>query len=479
MHSRNLYSPACDTIFDMRSRIKAISVVSGLISGVLFFVPTISNAANVAAGVDAMCVQICTAALQLKPPQPCPAPTHIVCTSQGVTGVCMIDGCKAVSTSGLGGGNSFDPGLSQLVQQLGGILQKLMQGGGGGGGGGGSSASSPTASCTSYTPTSDPTQVGVNPCVYYVPSSASQINPADTTDTSASDLLSLLGGQSASTTPSGGTLNVSVGQVTTSLNASGTPSTGQTTLSNVLNSGTLNIGQSLTSPTNGQQAAQQVVGSGAAQGNIVIGQNGVTFLSGQTDQSSNSAVAGFYGSDTIGTQPQGIVANLCVARPWAGGFLSYVIPPSFFDNLCSSHGFQVGAASTTSDQSGGQVPQVTLQQGDIGQPTQIGQSQNPQTSSSNTGTTKSTTNFSTTTPPEVRIWAVPSQVPLGSRTSIYWNTQGVADCIESSPGGSFNENTISGGASTVPLTGSTTYTISCLDQDQNPVTDSVIVKISD
>jgi hypothetical protein len=81
-------------------------------------------------------------------------------------------------------------------------------------------------------------------------------------------------------------------------------------------------------------------------------------------------------------------------------------------------------------------------------------------------------------PPRVDIWAVPTSVPLGARTTIFWNTENVANCTETSPDGSFKQNSLSGGASTVPLTEATTYTISCLDSQQNPQTDYVTVTIS-
>jgi hypothetical protein len=72
---------------------------------------------------------------------------------------------------------------------------------------------------------------------------------------------------------------------------------------------------------------------------------------------------------------------------------------------------------------------------------------------------------------------VPSSVTLGARSTIYWNTQGVQNCTETSPDGSFHANTLSGGASTVPITSQTIFSISCVDSQQRPVTDFVRVKI--
>ena len=201
-------------------------------------------------------------------------------------------------------------------------------------------------------------------------------------------------------------------------------------------------------------ALSQVTGYGPAQGNIFMNGNGATFF-GQ-ESGNNSAVAGFYGSDTLGGQSQGLVASLCQSRPWASSVLSYVIPPSFFDGLCSWRGYQVGQTTST--------PQVTLQQ----QPRP-----KPQPAATSSAPTQPSVAA------QAQIWAVPSAVPLGSRTSIFWNTQGVASCTETSPDGNFTQNSLSGGASTVPLTGATTFTISCLDPSGNPITDFVTVQISD
>ena len=73
---------------------------------------------------------------------------------------------------------------------------------------------------------------------------------------------------------------------------------------------------------------------------------------------------------------------------------------------------------------------------------------------------------------------MPATVPLGARTTIFWNTENVTNCTETSPDGSFSQTSLSGGAATVPLTEATTFTISCLDSQQNPATDYVTVSIA-
>ncbi|HEY4526864.1 MAG TPA: hypothetical protein VJK53_03390, partial [Candidatus Paceibacterota bacterium] len=183
--------------------------------------------------------------------------------------------------------------------------------------------------------------------------------------------------------------------------------------------------------------------------------NSGTILAGSVDQSGNSVTAGFFGSDTFTGQPTGVIANLCQSRPWASNILSYVLPPTFFDSLCVLRGYQVGKPQPV-------IPKVTIIQ------------------STPKATPKAVPATSTmpTVTPKVSIWAVPATVPLGSRTSIFCNSQGVTNCAVSSPDGSFSQNSLSGGASTVALTGATTFTMSCIAPDGSHVTDYVTVNLS-
>jgi hypothetical protein len=190
-------------------------------------------------------------------------------------------------------------------------------------------------------------------------------------------------------------------------------------------------------------------------GNIQLLDNGGTILGGNVDTTNNTVTAGFYGSDTFGSQPQGVIAGLCQSRPWASSVLSYVLPASFFDGLCAMNGYQVGTPVPVP------APVVTVTQSA------------PAPVASSTPTTP----VSTVTP-SVSIWAVPASVPLGSRTSIFWSSQGVTSCLVTSPDGSFSQNSLSGGASTVALTGATTYTMSCLAPDGSHVTGYTTVNLS-
>ena len=79
---------------------------------------------------------------------------------------------------------------------------------------------------------------------------------------------------------------------------------------------------------------------------------------------------------------------------------------------------------------------------------------------------------------EADIWSVPATARLGSRVTIFWSAKNVVSCIETSPDGSFAETSLSGGAATVPITGPTTYSISCTQADGKHVNNYVTVEIA-
>lgn len=362
--------------------------------------------------------------------------------------------CKGTGTSGKDG---F--GLDQVQKLLGGLMDKLMQAAkGGGGSGSGSTPTTPTTACTSYTQVSQPT---TNPCETYVPSVSGYLDSlgsgtgtGSTNTNNISDLLNNLGNTNTETdtnTNTNANTNVSdaLNQVTATVNNQQNTNTGTTVLK-------------ATTTVSTSTASQPFNLIPGIRGDITVLNNGATFVAGTRNEANNTEVAGFYGAEaTLGQQPKGIVANLCQTRPWSGNFLSNIISPTFFDSLCAWRGYQVGTPEVV-------TPQVSVTQ------TQQAPVSKPATTAT---TTKATTTVSTV-PSKVDIWAVPATVPLGSRTSIFWNTQGVTSCTVSSPDGSFLQNALSGGASTVPLTGATTFTISCLDGNSKPVTDYVTVTLS-
>lgn len=359
-----------------------------------------------------------------------------------VLGICVKEHvCEAKIAPGLNGGNVLDQGLSQLGKMLGQVLQQLMQGGGGGGEGAGTSPIPGTCPNGYYqvsTPSSDP-------CAQYVPPTSSQIDTSLPGSSAADTLMQALTGSPSDGTSGGASVTITNTNTNTNTNSNTTVSviSPTSTAASAFNIGGTGVPVSLV-PLNGSMGDIQLTGTGA------------TVLAGATDAQSNTTVAGFYGSDTFGGQePQGIAASLCHSRPWASNFLSVVIPPTFFDGLCTWRGYQVGAPP---------APAPVLQQTAITprQPT------TPQPSATTTPAA----------PPRVDIWAAPASVPLATRTSIFWNTQGVSDCTVSSPEGNFNQTSLSGGAATVPITGATTFTILCAAPDGSSVTDSVTVNLS-
>lgn len=359
-----------------------------------------------------------------------------------VTGECVeAFNCEGKQATGLGGGMQAISQLMQLGQQI----MQLFKGQEGQQSQGDGAAMSPASTiqqgCTAYYQVTAPSS---DPCAYYVPPTSQSLLNSTGLGTGVSDeLLKALnaGGDSA--------LNVSdqilgvAGELPeeAAAMAEAATSTDETTAQ---------AGAGLS----GEQVALQ----SGTRGDIVVTDGGATIVAQARDVSANTEVAGFYGSDTFGGQPKGVIAGMCQNRPWAGSIVSFVIPPAFFDSLCAWRGYKVGtppaapdAARASSEKA---VPAAPPAQAPAPQPSE------PEV------------------PPQVEIWAVPERVPLGTRTSIFWHTKGVESCSITSPDGSFNESTLSGGAATVPLYGPTTFTISCLTPSGAPVTDYVTVQLA-
>jgi hypothetical protein len=190
-----------------------------------------------------------------------------------------------------------------------------------------------------------------------------------------------------------------------------------------------------------------------SKGDILVGEGGVTIIGSSRD--GDTETASFFGSDARSRlQSASIIGRLCAARPWAGSFLTAVIPSGFFDGLCRLGGYQVGV--------------VQLQPGTGGKTA-------PKTFTAPT-VMPSYVPAPDTGAPSVDIWAEPDRVRLGTRTYIFWTSQNVESCKVSGP--SFHHTTLSGGASTVTITDTTVYTIECKGLDGNEATDSVTVELA-
>ena len=367
----------------------------------------------------------------------------------GTAGKCIAaHKCLADTTNG---GGLTDP--SKLLEMVKGLIDALKGGGGGGGGGETPPPVDPntgqSVGCTTYhqvtTPSSDP-------CAIYVPDVSSSLLGSSSLNIS-NDLLNALNGTN---------LNTVLANPSTNTNANTNTNNNANTNTNTNTTNTApNVITSSITTAPGTQGVLNIPGSqpvGLAPGiagDLQIVGNGATVVVSNQNAQGNSVIAGFYGSDITGTPPQGLVAGWCQTQPWNKNFLSGIIPPTFFDSLCLLRGFKVG------------LPVIVT--------------------SLPVSTPAKTTKPATTTTvipaisyikPQADIWAVPATVPLGARTTIFWSTKGVTSCIETSPDGSFSQTSLSGGSATVPLSGATTFTISCNAPDGTHVTNYVTVGLS-
>ena len=390
-------------------------------------------------------------------------PTERICASRGH--------CKGVTS----GGKGVDSMLQQLGQMLQQALSKLGQGGGGGGGGGqppppsggsggGSFGSVPCANattlvggsvvdpnkfqtaqspgapcsntCATYYQVSTPSS---DPCAYYVPVNA----------TSTDDLQGAISGdanqQKNTNSVVGSIQNLNTPPLTDAAASS-------TATSSSIFASLFGLVSNLIPGTNPNVAT-------GPKGGVQTSDTGATVSASSQDAQNNTEVSGFFGAETVGgVKPQGIAAWLCYTRPWTNSILSKIIPDSFFDGLCQWRGYHVGPVVAT--------PTVT-------------RTSAIRTQTQNQAVARAAaTSTGSIVPARVQIWAAPASVSIGSRTSVFWSAQGVTNCTETSPDGSFAHDTLSGGASTVPLTNATTYTISCIKADGSPITDSFTVRMA-
>ncbi len=419
------------------TRTGAFGAALTLLMGGFFLSYSIALAQSGASTVANVTCVACVAEAKAKKQDPLTYCKPRVCSdpTNGTTnGHCVLTECRAENFSGAG--QSGNAGLDQVAKILGDLMGKLMQQGQQGQQGQSQTPQQTETRCTQYVLVSDVSQLQGNPCATYVAPVSSQINGGsslsealgDTSGSSLSD--ALLSNTNTNTNTSETTLN------TSDTNA-GTRSTTTATT-------TLPVGSTLLVPPPGLS------------GDIQVLNNGATIVAGTRDVNANQETAGFYGAGSFGEQPKTLVGRWCQSRPWAANFLSAIVPSSFFDSLCVWRGYQVGVPPQQSPS----LQQKTVSSGKA------------------TPAAQASTSTASAIPPKVDIWAVPAAVPLGARTTIFWNTQGVSNCVETSPDGNFNHATLSGGAATVPITGATTFTISCDAPDGSHVTGYVTVNLS-
>lgn len=424
-----------------------LSSVALVCASLFFWAPAPTSAAGTAA--DAMCIpawdyacpcgQVCK---QGGPPGgqgcPCQDTTNMFTTP----GKCVAAlKCLATGAPGQNGGMGD---LKQALDAIKSIMDMMKGQQGGGGGGGDQSGANPNGTtpglggCAQYynvtTPSSDP-------CAVYIPPVSDSLNASSSS--AAGDLISsLLNGAYVSN-------NTDTSAGATNSSNTGTQSQTQTQT------------QSQTQTTQTVQATSTAAPAAlvpGVSGDIQYSSENVTVLVNNVDTKAGTQVAGFYGTDA-GGQPTSVITNMCQGRPWATNFLSFIIPSSFFDSLCELRGYKVGTPAAP-------APAVKT----VSKPVVT-----------KTTTPKPAPVATSTEPyvePQADIWAVPANVPLGARTTVFWNAKGVSSCQETSPDGSFSQNSLSGGAATVPLSGATTYTISCLTPKGDHITNYVTVNLS-
>lgn len=187
-------------------------------------------------------------------------------------------------------------------------------------------------------------------------------------------------------------------------------------------------------------------------GDVRITATHVTIQAHYSNLAANIGAAGFFGA-SVSNQS---LERMCLVQPWQNPIVT-IVPKSTFDSLCAGKGLRAGIVAAAATPASAVKPAVTPKTTTPAKP-------------------------ATTTPyvaPAIDIWAVPTTISLGSRTSIYWISKGVSVCTVSSPDGSFRQEGLSNlfGASTVPLSGSTIFSLSCLTPDGVPVTDFVRVTV--
>lgn len=369
------------------------------------------------------CVMTPTSGKKLCSQTPCKDLT----SDQTTSGMCASPGVCAANSSSGGLGS-----IGDLLKSIASMIQALNQQSSSGSGSGSASGSGST--CTQYYQVSTPS---TDPCAYYVPSTSSNISPvvaSTTPDTSCDPLSAELGTCSNNTpAPSVSSLIQNTPQPAPSSNSEQSTGTPQTVY----------VANSVLQLTPG------------ISGNVRVGADGVTVFVNKLDVQQNSEVAGFYGTNTTGTQQSGdLITSWCRNRPWASNFLSFLIPPTFFDSLCSLNGYQVGIPDVSSGSSG--VIYVHQQQAAAPVPQPA----------------------APTADAEADIWSVPTAARLGSRVTVFWSAKNVASCVETSPDGSFSQSSVSGGAATVPITGATTYSIACDTPDGKHITNYVTVELA-
>jgi hypothetical protein len=258
--------------------------------------------------------------------------------------------------------------------------------------------------------------------------------------------------------------------------------------------------------------------------------NEATLEANVRDEEKNSEVGGFYGFTSRAIGQITVVERLCTSRPWANSFVSRIIPDTFFDGLCIKRGFSITSTGTSENrgvQSPANIteaedrvkarieerkkpnvgkgepgilcePEIARPGDDINLKFSCGSADLTGTSGFTVleaGETRATVSAAATAQygiacsdkkiyscitqvfdPRVSIWADPANVPLGTRTTVFWTTEDVDGCVIKGP--SFSETGPFGGASTVPINGLSKFSITCVAPDGGEIKGDTTVDLS-
>lgn len=200
-------------------------------------------------------------------------------------------------------------------------------------------------------------------------------------------------------------------------------------------------------------------------------------LASNRNTARGTQVSGFYGFQTAdGVPVTTVFKNLCALRPWSTNFISFIVPSSYFDALCTARNFVVGVtAAPASGSTGttGTVPTTSTKPkiGAVDAATGVNYNTQPVSGSIVPAAPKEYLGKA-----RVDIWATPPSVSKGERTSIFWDSAGVYTCSISSSDRAFNGSSLSGHASTQTLSQNTTFSIAC-QTATSTVSNQVVVTV--
>jgi len=425
------------------------------------------------------------------------------------TGLCVEVLCKGQKAPGLDGGQGALSGAMQFLQQA---MQMFGKGGGGGGG---------------STPPASTNPLGTPPAPNTTNTLLNGLNDAfnpsnnDSTDNSSVDSIfqSLFGNDDGSESNNG--------DAETGAGNSTTTEEDNIDFIQAVGDGFGQIRNDVANVTGGAnntngEGEDGPSSAGAERSEVRTGDSGTT-LEAEVRE-GDTAVGGFYGGAGIGAQSSNMIGRLCSNRPWAGSIVARVISDTFFDGLCTRLGFTPGEEITVSAPTDvtnteaqarmriaeeraaeaaargmhcplgvrpGELAKLEFSCGEARLEETVGFDIDSEVAQSVIVSPTSASQYGIVcsdgfesfcsvqvVDPRLVIWADPATVVLGSRTTIFWNTEDVLKGSCSVKGPSFSERGEFGGASTVPINTASTFSLTCTGGDGVTTTAEVLVDLA-